>query len=321
MLKAYDFSRYKDLGRIGTNSFNKLENEIAEALVKSISIEEVQDTGCTVCDSSDTEKFFEKWGVIYYRCNECKSIFVKTSKEKLQLYKENKDLKQLRISREYQQEENEIRDLNWEELLDWVKFRTFRYSGKKNELKIIDYGNRYRELAERIRKSNLCGQYELRESIIEHVKCDKVTKADIVLYFNKIQQSLDPLSDLKEVYNSLDEDGLLFLSTRIGTGFDVLTLKGEAKIFPYEHILLPSVNGMEMLLKKAGFTMLEYSTPGRRDIEYVYEHRSAIDTKNLFLKYMIDNGDEQTFSEFQRFLQKNGLSSHAQIVVKKGKRV
>lgn len=322
MLKAYDFSKYKGAASMSrVNSFNKQENEIAETLVKSILAEDVScGKQCTVCGSDDTVPFFEKWGVIYYRCNVCNSIYVKASEESLKKYKQNKDLINLRTSEAYQKEEMENRDLIWEELLDWVKFRTFRYVNKKDGLNIIDYGNRYKELVLRIRESDLCKKYELRESILDNIECDKIDKADIILYFNKIQQSLNPLMDLKEAYEALDENGLLFLSTRIGTGFDILTLKSEAKIFPYEHVLLPSVDGLKNLLEEVGFTMLEYSTPGRKDVEYVHDHVEAIVEDNLFVKYMMEHGDETAFAEFQRFLQKSGFSSHAQIVAKKGRK-
>lgn len=318
MLKAYDFSKYKggvNMSRV--NSFNQQENEIARSLVESTLEEVYSDKTCTVCGSENTEEFFTKWGVIYHRCKDCDSIFVKTTEECLKKYKENDELINLRISKPYQAEETESRDLNWEELIDWVKFRTFRYVGKKDNLSVIDYGNRYQGFVEKILHSGFCKEYELRESILKDVSCDKVDKADIVLYFNKIQQSLDPEKDLKEAHNALKEGGLLFFSTRIGTGFDILTLKSAAKIFPYEHVLLPSVDGLKNLLGKAGFTMLEYSTPGRMDVEYVHEHYDAISSDNLFIKYMIEHGDETAYSEFQRFLQKSGFSSHAQIVAKK----
>lgn len=322
MLKAYDFSKYKGAASMSRiNSFNKQENEIAESLVKSILAEDVSyGTQCTVCGSDNTQNFFEKWGVIYYRCNDCNSIYVKASEESIEKYRGNETLIKLRTSDAYQEEETENRDLYWEELLDWVKFRTFRYVRKKNNLNIIDYGNRYRELVSRIKESDFCNKYELRDSILDDTKCDKIDKADIILYLNKIQQSLNPLKDLREAYESLDENGLLFLSTRIGTGFDILTLKSEAKIFPYEHVLLPSVDGLNNLLEKVGFTMLEYSTPGRKDVEYVHDHGEAINPDNLFIKYMMEHGDEIIFAEFQRFLQKSGFSSHAQIVAKKEKR-
>ncbi len=321
MLKAYDFSKFREAGSMsGSNSFNREENETARRLVTRL-VEKEQETDhtCTVCGSSHTVLFFEKWGVPYYRCEKCDSIFVKTSPEILNRYKKYDALIQLRTSPEYQQEESSSRSLVWEELVDWVRFRTFRYSGKNENLHVIDYGNRYEGLVDLIRKSGLCSRYELRDSILNSENGEQITDADIILYFNKIQQSLQPLLDLKETYDALKPDGLLFFSTRIGTGFDILTLKGEAKIFPYEHVLLPSLQGLQILLKKAGFQMLEYSTPGRKDIEYVCEHKEAIGPDSCFLKYMIERGNEVTYTDFQRFLQKSGLSSHAQIVAKKEK--
>lgn len=324
MLRAYDFSKFKGAGSMSrTNSLNQKENEIAERLVMRLREKEDKSgndaESCVVCGSKHTMNFFEKWGVIYHRCEECNSIFVKTVAEIMEEYKQNKELIALRTSPTYQAEERENRDIVWEELIDWVKFRSFRYMGRNKGLDVIDYGNRYKGLVLKIRESNLCDKYELRESILQESGQDCVEQADIVLYFNKIQQSIQPLEDLKEAYSVLKDDGLLFFSTRIGTGFDILTLKGEAKVFPYEHVLLPSLDGLKMLLREAGFKMLEYSTPGRKDIEYVCEHREAIDPDNAFLKYMVENGDETVFSDFQRFLQKSGLSSHAQIVAKKEK--
>jgi len=338
MLKAYDFSKYKGAGSMSRiNSFNGKENEIAQRLVaglqngreaenfRSDSVVKTQkdqknDNLCTVCGSEEFTVFFVKWGVRYYRCQKCSSIFIKTSSDVLNAYKNNKELIQLRTSLEYQMEESENRDIVWEELVDWVKFRSFRYIGRNTDLKVIDYGNRYQGLVLKWKASGLCGEYELRESILNKDKEYKVEKADIVLYFNKLQQSLKPLEDLKEAYDALEEEGLLFFSTRIGTGFDILTLRGDAKIFPYEHVLLPSLDGLQKILREAGFQMLEYSTPGRKDIEYVCEHKEAIDPGNVFLRYMVENGDETVFSDFQRFLQKSGFSSHAQIVAKKQKK-
>lgn len=320
MLKAYDFSKYKGAASMSkVNSFNLLENEIAESLVKSIHADDngPRSRKCTVCGSEDISVFFEKWGVPYFRCASCDSIFVSVSPDALTTYASNEELIRLRTSRDYQNEETSIRSIVWEELLDWVRFRTFRYIGRKSGLSIIDYGNRYKDFAFKILNSDFCSLYELRDSILQDVPSQHLIKADIIFYFNKIQQSLDPLSDLKDAFDALNDNGLLFFSTRIGTGFDILTLKNDAKIFPFEHVLLPSVDGLKKLLSDAGFTMLEYSTPGRRDVEYVHDHKDSISPDNLFVKYMIEHGDETAFAEFQRFLQKNGFSSHAQIVAKK----
>ncbi len=338
MLRAYDFSKYKGAGSMSwTNSLNQKENEIAKRLVSRLQMQFQAETAdpaaaqtvsdpsgkscvscaCTVCGSDHTEVFFQKWGVVYYRCQSCGSIYVKAGQEILDTYKKDEELIRLRISKEYQEEESRNRAIVWEELVDWVKFRSFRYIGKNRNLKVIDYGNRYKGLADKLLSSGMCREYELRDSILSVDQGTRIEKADIVLYFNQLQQSLHPLEDLKEAYEALQDHGLLFFSTRIGTGFDILTLRAEAKIFPYEHVLLPSYEGLQRMLKETGFKMLEYSTPGRKDMEYVCEHKESIDPGNIFLRHMVEHGDETTFSDFQRFLQKSGLSSHAQIVAKK----
>lgn len=337
MLKAYDFSKYKGAGSMSwTNSFHQKENEIAKRLVTKLQnrfrplAEDCQassgvrekDTDryrCVVCGSHHTGVFFQKWGVAYYRCQACCSIYVKTEQEILDTYKNDQELIRLRTCAKYQEEESRNREIVWEELVDWMKFRSFRYTGRNRNLKVIDYGNRYEGLVDKLLASGMCREYELRESVLDRDQEAKIEKADLVLYFNKLQQSLQPLKDLKEAYDALEDDGLLFFSTRIGTGFDILTLRGDAKIFPYEHVLLPSLDGLRTMLQKTGFQMLEYSTPGRKDMEYVCEHKESIDPDNIFLRYMVEHGDETAFSDFQRFLQKSGLSSHAQIVAKKEK--
>ena len=88
MLKAYDFSKFREAGSMsGSNSFNREENETARRLVTRL-VEKEQETDhtCTVCGSSHTVLFFEKWGVPYYRCEKCDRIFVKTSPEILNRY-------------------------------------------------------------------------------------------------------------------------------------------------------------------------------------------------------------------------------------------
>mgnify|MGYP003816250769 CR=1 FL=1 len=136
-----------------------------------------------------------------------------------------------------------------------------------------------------------------------------------MLYLNKIQQSIDPVEDLRALHDSMKEDGLLFLSTRVGTGFDILTLQQNiTNVFPYEHVLLLSKEGLQMVLSKAGFRVLEISTPGLLDLQYVLDNREGIEKNNLFIRYLIETADSNTLTEFQRFLQKGGLSSYAQVI-------
>lgn len=320
MLKAYDYLEYSpDRSSLQNPEHFKQELQIARTIVDEMSaLCSKAEPRCNVCRSTNAELFFEKWGINYYRCRDCESIFVSMEEAALEQYKTDRRLIEFRTADEYQKEAGERRDIAWDEILDWVSYRTFRYKGMNTELTISDYGNRYRELVSRIHNSSLCKNYTLKESILENSKQnDAHEKADIVLCLDKIQQAVNPVGELCRVNADLKTDGLLFLSTRMGTGFDILTLKDHAQIFPYEHVLLPSGKGLEILLNQAGFQVLEYSTPGQMDVGYVRSKAEYIDESNYFIRSLMKNGDKAAMGEFQRFLQKSGMSSHAHIVAKK----
>jgi hypothetical protein len=77
------------------------------------------------------------------------------------------------------------------------------------------------------------------------------------------------------------------------------------------------VNGLRLLLERAGFTVLEASTPGMFDVAHVYKQRDALEEGGLFTRFLTSHYDEGLFSDFQKFLQKHGLSSTVRIVAKK----
>ena len=133
-----------------------------------------------------------------------------------------------------------------------------------------------------------------------------------------MQHEADPIITLREIGNNLKHNGLIILSTRLGSGFDILTLKGSTSdIFPYEHIMLPSKVGLEMILDEAGYELLEITTPGTRDINEVLNNQERIDDNNLFVRQLLRTADRRTLSDFQQFLQRSLMSSFAQLIARK----
>ena len=225
-------------------------------------------------------------------------------------------MKELRLTEEYQNQAEFRRSNIWDELVMWAQFRIYRYLGKNTGLDVIDYGNRYLGSVNRFRESGICGKYELRDSILP-VQTEKVSKGDVILYMNQLQHEVNPIATLQELRKDLKDDGVLILNTRLGSGFDILTLKGSMdSVFPYEHIMLPSSKGLELILEQAGFELLEITTPGTRDMESVLRNKERIEESNFFVKYLLRTADEVTLADFQQFLQKSGLSSFAQVVAK-----
>ena len=99
---------------------------------------------------------------------------------------------------------------------------------------------------------------------------------------------------------------------------DVLLLKEKnVNVFPFEHLLMPSKEGIYEMLNNAGFSILEFITPGTFDVNYVKEHISEIPEENAFVRYLFHSDNSATEAELQRFIQKAGLSSYAQVVARK----
>lgn len=316
MLKAYDYAENRE-------EKIELQNAGLFRMEKSVALQFVLEHPahkkageCPICKSKHTKFIFSRYDVNYLFCEDCCSIFVPIEKELIGEYLDMQTMKELRLSEEYQKQAEYRRADIWDDLVMWIQYRTYRYLGRNTELDVIDYGNRYLGLVDRFRQSGIAGNYELRNSIL-NVETEKIEKADVILYMNQLQHETNPTETLKELRKELKEDGVLILNTRLGSGFDILTLKGNMdSIFPYEHIMLPSRKGLEMILEEAGYELLEITTPGTRDMESVIRNKERIEESNFFVKYLLQTADKATMADFQQFLQKSGLSSFAQVVAR-----
>ena len=110
----------------------------------------------------------------------------------------------------------------------------------------------------------------------------------------------------------------MVFSIKAGNGFDILKLGGNnPSLLPFEHNFLPSRDGIEILLERTGFELLEYTTPGTFDLNYVKNNKSRLGKDDYFLQYFLSHASENSLAEFQRFLQRSGMSSHAQLIARK----
>lgn len=316
MLKAYDYAEMKPESQ-GIQDERLFRREKGYALKFVLEHRfKSHKTVCPICGSSRTRFAFSRWDTEYTFCDDCYSIYIPVEEDIIKEYLELPDMRQLRISDDYQSQAESRRADIWDELVMWAQYRLYRYLGRNTELAVIDYGNRYQGLLERFKSSNMFEKYDLRDSILD-VELEHVDKADVILYMNQLQHENNPVRTLKELRKNLKSNGVLILNTRLGSGFDILTLKGEMdSIFPYEHIMLPSRKGLELILEKAGYELLEITTPGTRDMEAVFRNQEKIEDGNFFVKYLLETADRSILEDFQQFLQKSGLSSFAQVVAR-----
>ncbi len=317
MLKAYDYAERPMDNKMHEAGLFNTEKKIAMKYVLDHPLKNIK-CDCTICKSNKIKYIFSRWDVNYYYCEECGSIFVPTDMDVVSNYTALPEMIEFRNSDKYQSQASDARSVVWDDCVSWLSFRAFRYLGKNEKLDVLDYGNKYRGLVEKIQNAALVGNYELRSSILNDIICGKVEKADIVIYFNQLQHETNPVESLKMLKENMKKDSILVLSTRLGSGFDILTLKGGiSDVFPYEHITLPSKKGLEIILDRAGYELLEITTPGTRDMNVVLENRERIDEENFFIKYLLEVADNRTIQDFQQFLQKSCMSSFAQAIARK----
>ncbi len=320
MLTAYSFQEYNeqihDAGKIKGGVLFEKEVDIAYRFTMKHQETDQRPEVCSICKSANIVPFFEKWGIGYYRCSQCFSVFAGVDPEVAFEYESSSELTEFYQSEEYQKNGSEQREERWEEILDWVSFRTYRYIKKNKDLSITDIGNRWETFCQKIKGSELCGEYRLLPSYCE--KEETEAEADIVLAFDCFQRKITPYPFLTACHRFLKDDGLLFMGIKAGSGMDILLLKEKNRnVFPFEHILMPSKEGIREMLEQSGFELLELTTPGMFDVEYLKEHISELPVENAFMHYLLQTCRKETESDLQRFIQKAGMSSYAQFVARK----
>ncbi|MCL2226743.1 MAG: hypothetical protein FWB97_03835 [Oscillospiraceae bacterium] len=305
MLKAYSYieNEQLDSGIVDRQIFDKERQIILEFALNNPTPK--MEKNCVFCNGA-TKDFATIDNVFYQRCKACFSIFANVDAELLKRYKAYEPLVDFRSSSEYQNSAAERRKEIWNDFLFWLEYRVARHLRKTSALDVIDVGNFYNAFSEKVKKATFCGSYNTAKA------------ADIVLFLDHFRCLADPMDTLVDFWHKLKDDGILVMGVRVGSGFDIITLKDRLySIYPYETLLLPSTEGLSIMLNSSGFDVLEISTPGTLDVEFVLQNKEFLDESDLFVHYLLNKTDQSILAEFQRFLQKSGMSSHARIIARK----
>jgi SAM-dependent methyltransferase len=154
---------------------------------------------------------------------------------------------------------------------------------------------------------------------IEDIR-DEVQGADVAVAFETIEHLFEPRLFVQQCARLLRAGGLLVLSCPNGQGFDISTLRETSLAVDAEHVNLFNPQSLSLLVESCGFEVLEVSTPGRLDAEFV---RTAIlegkfdVSGNPFLKRVLVDEWDRLGWNFQQFLAANGLSSHMWLAARK----
>lgn len=145
--------------------------------------------------------------------------------------------------------------------------------------------------------------------------------ANVLCAFEVIEHLFEPARFIADCARAVAPGGLLVLSCPNGQGFDIATLREKALAVDAEHVNLFNPASLAALVRRSGFEVLETTTPGRLDAEFVREAalKGEIDlSAQPFLRRVLLDEWEALGWPFQQFLAANRLSSHMWLVARRG---
>jgi 2-polyprenyl-3-methyl-5-hydroxy-6-metoxy-1,4-benzoquinol methylase len=141
----------------------------------------------------------------------------------------------------------------------------------------------------------------------------EIQAADVAVAFEVIEHLFEPRQFLEQCSRLVKPGGLLVVSCPNGQGFDVAMLGDQSWAVDAEHVNLFNPRSLGLLVESCGFDVLEVSTPGRLDAEFVHDAvaqgRFDISHDPFLTRVLIDEWDRLGWP-FQQFLAEQGLSSH-----------
>jgi len=147
---------------------------------------------------------------------------------------------------------------------------------------------------------------------------DELGTVDVLAAFEVIEHLFAPRLFLEQCARLLRPGGLLVLSCPNGQGFDIAMLGAKALAVDAEHVNLFNPASLARLVGAHNFAVLEATTPGRLDAEFVREAALAGDIAlDPFLQRVLVGEWERLGWPFQQFLAANGLSSHLWLVARR----
>lgn len=307
------------------------ELEIQRLMIKGERLVEVP---CPSCSCIEKLAGFEKFGLKYVECADCQTLYVspRPSDESIKRYAQESKAKKFWYSQIVKDTLQSRLGHLCKPRTMWVANMTKEYckdakvfvdvnsmsQGFLQGVEELDLFVEKKLLAPEISVEDISGFEVINKSIFE--VNPKELQVDVITAFASLGRVFSPEKFLSAIHSVLSSKGLLLFTVSASSGFDLQVLWENSKIvYPPEHINLFSVEGLEKLLKRCGFEIIELSTPGQLDVELV---KNALKKNenikiNRFLSYLLKKRNDNAHRMFQEFLQQFKLSSHVRVAARK----
>ena len=283
---------------------------------------------CPACGKDDPRPAFTREGFTYQSCGQCRSVYVspRPTEAALRLYFAESEASRFRVAQLSEKTAAQRRRHQLRTNALWMG-QVAEAQGLPPGPNYADFRTHAPALFDEVAALNHFGSlyaieplYALGHSCAVPVTLESVPPLDTASAFEKLEHQFSPLHFLESIGARMKPGGLLFLTTRTSSGFDLQLLGGRAPyIFVPEHLNLLSTQGIERLLQRSAFELVELSTPGQLDVELVLQ--ACADDPSIvlppFFSELLARRDRLAHGDFQAFLQKHRLSSHVRVAARK----
>jgi len=163
--------------------------------------------------------------------------------------------------------------------------------------------------------------FETFRGFVEDAASEWSGRADLVTCFEVIEHVFAPELLISGLGALARPGGLVVVSGLCGDGFDIQALGPRSKaVSPPHHLNFMSRSGVESLFKRAGLNFLNFSTPGRLDVDIVLnalrEDNNAVSKDRV--RDAVLNASEAERVAMQEELVSKARSSHMWLIGQRG---
>jgi SAM-dependent methyltransferase len=313
----------------GFNTYIELLERDLKIFLTDVTLVDLSE--CPACGHPDATLDFEKMGIRYMKCANCRTCYAspRPKMEALDQFYAKSEAIQYWNSSVAQRTALARKQYILSPRATWVLETTGVYQPEGGLL--VDFYTKYPAYLEELETRGSFSRILIRKPAVvvsdllkseSFALVDSVDEetASAVSAFEVIERLFDPHSFLGHIHRILRPGGLIFLTTLSISGFDLSLLREKARnLLPPTHLTLLSYEGIQAVMERSGFSLVELSTPGQLDVTLVLnalERDPEIELPPVIDSVLRRRG-ENVHEDLQDFLQKANLSSHVWIAAQK----
>jgi hypothetical protein len=310
------FERYIELSKADANLLDRDEFDLIPE--------------CLACKSAKIFEKFKKFGFSFFECSDCGSLFCnpRPTREQLSLFysasESSRYWSNIFLPAVEQSRNEKLYEPKAEKLLSIIN------NHKIDVSYLCDSGAGIGLFLDAMRKklpeTQFCAiepnvdscrilkqkGYTVYDKTLEEVKgCN--SRFDMVACLEVFEHVQKPELFARKLAGIIKNNKFCLITTLGYEGFDIQILgENSNSISPPHHLNFFSIEGFRSLFTRAGFNIVEISTPGLLDVDIVLNHERCPE----FLHKLAKRG-EVALNELQNLLVRHSFSSHTWILLQK----